>query len=60
MNYADIIMKSLQHSLAKNVKMHKIEEHFVMEIMYEAILDTIVDDLSKEGYTITKGSSSVG
>lgn len=52
MNYQDIIIKTLQNSLPINVKMHKLDEHFVMEIMYEAILDSIVDDLNKAGYTI--------
>lgn len=52
MNYSEIIMLSLQNSLSQNVKMHKLNEHFVMEIMYEAILDLIVDDLDKAGYTI--------
>ena len=52
MNYSEIIMISLQNSLSQNVKIHKLDEHFVMEIMYEAILDLIVDDLDKAGYTI--------
>jgi hypothetical protein len=51
-NYSDIIIKTLQDSLTQNIKMHQINEHFIMEIMYEAILDSIVDDLDKAGYTI--------
>ena len=58
--YEEIIIKTLQNVIPTAIKMHKLDEHFVMEIMYETILDTIVDDLAKEGYTITKGSSSVG
>jgi hypothetical protein len=60
MSYVDILMKTLQNTLATQIKMHKIDEHFIMEIFYEGICDSIVDDLAKEGYTITKGSSSVG
>lgn len=60
MEYVDILMKTLQNTLATHVKMHKLDEHFIMEIFYEGICDSIVDDLAKEGYTITKGSSSVG
>ena len=51
-NYSDIIIKTLQDSLTQNIKMHQINEHFIMEIMYDAILDSIVDDLDKAGYTI--------
>jgi hypothetical protein len=59
-HYFNILMKSLQNTLTTNVKIHRLDEHNVMEIFYESIVDTIVDDLAKAGYTITKGSSSDG
>ena len=52
MSHEDVLMKSLQNTLATHVKMHKIDEHFIMEIFYEGIVDVIVDDLKKAGYTI--------
>ena len=60
MNYKKIIEQTLQKHAPVSINMHKIENHFVMEIDYNIIVSAIVDELSKEGYTITKGSSSVG
>jgi len=52
MSYLEIIMKSLQNSFTTQVKLHKLEDSVIMEIFYEEILDLIVDDLDKAGYTI--------
>ena len=60
MNYIDVISKSLQKSLTDHLEVHRVNEHFILEITYDLIVDMLVDDLAKEGYTITKGSSSVG
>lgn len=50
--YKDIIKKSLQNTAPTSVQMHKIENHFIMDIDYNVIVDSIVDDLTKAGYTI--------
>jgi recombinational DNA repair protein RecT len=60
MNHKKVIEHTLQKYAPTSVNMHKIENHFVMEIDYDVIVNAIVDELSKEGYTIIKGSSSVG
>ena len=60
MNYKKVIEQALQKYAPISVNMHKIENHFIMEIDYDVIINAIVDELGKEGYTITKGSSSVG
>lgn len=60
MIYKKIIETTLQKHAPTSVNMHKIENHFIMEIDYDVIVNAIVDELGKEGYTIVKGSSSVG
>lgn len=59
-NHTSIIIKTLQEILPIAVKVHKLDEHVVLEIFYEGIVDSILASLTKEGYTITKGSSSDG
>lgn len=59
--YKDIIKKSLQNTAPISVQMHKIENHFIMEIDYDTIVNSIVDDLNEAGYNIkARGSSSAG
>jgi hypothetical protein len=53
--YKDIIKKSLQNTAPTSVQMHKIENHFIMEIDYDIIVNSIVDDLQSNGYTISTG-----
>jgi hypothetical protein len=53
--YKDIIKKSLQNTAPTSVQMHKIENHFIMEIDYDIIVNSIVDDLQSNGYTINTG-----
>ena len=60
MSYKDIITKSLQNSAPNSINMHRIENHFIMDIDYEVIVSSIVDELNRNGYTIVQGSSSVG
>lgn len=52
MNYSKIIMESLQNSLTTQVKLHNIDNNVIMEIFYEEIVEMLVDDLNKAGYTI--------
>jgi hypothetical protein len=52
MNYKQIIEKTLQNALTTHVKIHKLDEHVVMEIFYDSIVDAIVADLDDSGYTI--------
>jgi len=51
-NYKKIIETTLQNSLTEHVKVHRLDEHFVMEIFYDSIVDAIVADLDDSGYTI--------
>lgn len=50
--YTDIIKKVLQNTAPTSVQMHKIENHFIMEIDYDIIVNAIVDGLAEAGYTI--------
>jgi hypothetical protein len=52
MDYKEIISKSLQHHAPTAINMHKIENHFIMEIDYEVIVNAIVDNLDNAGYNI--------
>ena len=60
MTYKKVIAKTLQDKAPIAVNMHKIENHFIMDINYDLIVDSIVDELESNGYTIIQGSSSVG
>ncbi len=52
MDYKEIISKSLQSHAPTAINMHKIENHFIMEIDYEVIVNAIVDNLDNAGYNI--------
>ena len=52
MNEKEIIEKSLQKNAPTAINMHKIEEHFIMDINYEIIVNSIIEDLKINGYVI--------
>lgn len=52
MNHKEVIAKALQDHAPIAVNMHKIENHFIMDINYEIIVNAIVDSLDSNGYTI--------
>jgi hypothetical protein len=52
MDYKEIISRSLQNHAPTAINMHKIENHFIMEIDYDVIVNAIVDNLNVEGYNI--------
>lgn len=49
---SDIIKKSLQRSAPNAVQMHKIEQHFIMDIDFDIIVNAIEEDLLVSGYHI--------
>jgi len=51
--YEEIVIKTLQNVLTTAIKIHKLDEHVIMEIFYPAIVDAIIADLDDSGYTIT-------
>jgi hypothetical protein len=52
MNYKQIIAETLQNHAPTAINMHKIENHFIMDINYDVIVNAIVDNLGCAGYTI--------
>lgn len=54
MEYKEIIEQSLQQFTPNHIKMHKVNEHFILDIDYDVIVNGIVDNLTKYGYTINK------
>lgn len=52
MDYKKIIEQSLQEFTPDHIKMHKINEHFILDIDYNVIVNGIVDNLDANGYTI--------
>ncbi len=52
MSYKEVISNSLQKIGPTSINMHKIENHFIMDIDYSKIVNAIVDDLENNGYTI--------
>jgi len=52
MSYKEVIASSLQKIGPTSINMHKIENHFIMDIDYSKIVNAIVDDLENNGYTI--------
>ena len=52
MSYKEVIANSLQKVGPTSINMHKIENHFIMDIDYTKIVNAIVDDLESNGYTI--------
>jgi hypothetical protein len=55
MNYKQVIAEALQRHAPTAVNMHKIENHFIMDIDYTVLVNSIVDDLESNGYTIVIG-----
>lgn len=51
-NYEDVIAASLQTSGPTAINMHKIEQHFIMDIDYTIIVNKIIEDLKLNGYEI--------
>ena len=54
MNYKEIISKTLQEHGPTAINMHKIDDHFIMDIDYFIIVNAIVKDLKENGYQIEK------
>ena len=54
MEYKKIIEQSLQQFTPDHIKMHKINQHFILDIDYDVIVNGIVDNLKTNGYTINK------
>lgn len=52
MNYKDIIAKSLQEHGPTAINMHKIENHFIMDIDYSVLVNAIVEDLKSNQFEI--------
>ena len=50
--YKDIIAKTLLKKTSTEIKIHPLENHFIIEINYDVIVDAIVADLDDSGYTI--------
>jgi len=51
-NYKKIIETSLQQFTPDHIKMHKVNEHFILDIDYDVIVNGIIDNLEANGYTI--------
>ena len=54
MEYKAIMAKSLQHSSANKIQIHPIEDVYIMKIYYDDIINSMVDDIGKAGYTMPK------
>jgi hypothetical protein len=54
MSYKDIIAKSLQEHGPTAINMHKIENHFIMDIDYSVLVNAIVKDLRSNNFEITE------
>lgn len=52
MNHKEIIAQTLQNYAPTAINMHKIDNHFIMDINYDVIVNAIVDNLICAGYTI--------
>jgi hypothetical protein len=50
--YKDIIAQTLLKKTSTEIKIHPLENHFIIEINYDVIVDAIVADLDDLGYTI--------
>jgi hypothetical protein len=59
MLFKEVISKSLQESGPTAINMHKIEQHFIMDIDYSVIVDKIVLDLEANGYQIVLNKTDV-
>jgi hypothetical protein len=51
-DYKKIIEESLQQFTPNHIKMHKINEHFILDIDYDIIVNGIIDNLESNGYTV--------
>ena len=45
-------MDTIQKTLTTHIKIHKLDDNVIMEIFYDGIIDSIIADLAKAGYTI--------
>jgi hypothetical protein len=52
MNYKEVIAKTLQEHGPTAINMHKIEDHFIMDIDYAVIVNAIVEDLKSNNFEI--------
>lgn len=52
MSYKEVISNSLQKIGPTSINMHKIENHFIMDIDYTVIVNKIIEDLKLNGYEI--------
>jgi hypothetical protein len=52
MNYKDIIAQTLLKKTSTEIKIHPLDDHFIIEINYDVIVNAIVADLDDSGYTI--------
>lgn len=50
----DIIINAIHKHAPNAINMHKINDNFIMDIDYDILVDSIIDDLDNNGYTITK------
>lgn len=57
--YFDVIANSLQKTTPDSVKMHKVENHFIMDIDYDVVVKSIIDDLDINGFSIIKKNDHV-
>ncbi len=48
----DIIINAIHKHAPTAINMHKINDNFIMNIDYDVLVDSILDDLSNNGYTI--------
>lgn len=53
-HYSDVIKKALQESAPTSINMHKINEHFIMDIEFDNIVNSILELLDKNRYKIIK------
>ena len=61
MNYKNIMANSLQESATTDIQIHPMDNLYIMEINYDNIINLMVENLYKAGYTIiTSSSSQVG
>ena len=56
-NYFNIIAESLKNSTPHSIKMHKVENNFILDIDYTDIIIAIENDLRTNGYVITEAKN---
>ena len=52
MDYKEVIAQSMQKNAPAAINMHRIEQHYIMDIDYTVIINSIVEDLKSNGYEI--------